>query len=180
MKAAVGFTLIELLVTVVVLGILAAFTLPNLAPLKAKQDFSQGAALIEDAFRQAQDLAVSRADTVHLIFDLQANRYWLCTAPEGVCQEKERIALPALPDGVYLMDTNFVDSRSRDQNGEPVLDDEVAFDYQGRVVDGADVLARVVLGYRPYTFLPYEIYLASLSGTTWTLQRPVEKTDEKG
>jgi len=170
-----GFTLLELMVTVLIFGILALATLPNLAPLKAKQDLSQGVALVEEAFRQAQERALSQGYTVHLIFDLKNNQYWLCETPGGGCIDSEKIALPNLPNGIYFMDTDFIDSSNVDGNGEATLDDEVAFDFQGRVVDPGDVLGRVVIASRQYAFTPYEIYLGSLTGTTWILQRPLSK-----
>jgi len=179
MKRHQGFTLIELLITVVIAGILAAVTLPNLAPLKSKQDLNQGVALVEDAFRQAQERALSKGITVHLQFDLENNNYWLCETESGGCTVEQRISLPSLPEGVYLIDTDFVNAEQRDRNGELALDDEVAFNFEGKVVDGADVLGHVVVGHRGYPFPPYEIYLASLGGTTWTLPTPPVPADEK-
>ncbi|WP_287128144.1 Tfp pilus assembly protein FimT/FimU [Candidatus Cyanaurora vandensis] len=169
-----GFTLVELLFTVVIIGILGAVALPNLAPLRARQDLGQGVALVEDSFRRAQDRALSRGTVVHLVFDLENNRAWLCELPTGDCPEDQRLALPNLPTGVVLVDTDFIISEALDESGQPLLDDEVAFDYQGRVVDGGDVLKRVVVGHRDYPFVPYEIFVAGLTGTTWTLQRRPE------
>jgi len=172
-----GFTLLELMVAVVIAGILATLTLPNLAPLRAKQDLSQGVALIEDAFRRAQDRALSRGITVHLQFDLEKNRYWLCDGAAGNCGTAQQISLPDLPAGVVIVDTDFL--MTPESAGDAVLDDEIAFDYQGRVVDGSDVLKRVVVGHRAYPFAPYEIFVAGLTGTTWTLQRAPDPVPEQ-
>jgi type II secretion system protein H len=174
MRGRMGFTLIELLITIVIAGILAAVALPNLGPLKAKQELNQGVALMEDSFRQAQERALSKGNVVHLQFDLAANSYWLC---DGNCANNQKIALPPLPTDVYIMDTDFVDSTQKDRNGDPEFDDEVAFDYEGRVVDRGDILGHIVVGHRTFPFRPYEVYLASLTGTTWTIQPEVE--DEK-
>jgi prepilin-type N-terminal cleavage/methylation domain-containing protein len=177
MKRAPGFTLLELVFTIVIAGMLAAAALPNLAPLKARQDYNQGVALVEDSFRQAQDRAIRKGITVHLYFDPRQNSYWLCDSAN--CPPEVRIELPPLPNGVYLVETDFVNSRVLDLKGEPLPDNEVAFDYQGRVEDGGDILRRVVLAHQRFSFTPFEVYLASLSGSTWSIQREADANAKK-
>ncbi len=172
-----GYTLLELLVTIVIAGILASLAVPSLAPLRGKQDFSQGTALVEDSFRTAQSIAISRSQTVHLFFDPETDQRWIC--PQEDCTEAEIITLPDLPDNLDLVGTSFVDSTQIALDGLPEIDNEVAFDYQGKVLDRGDILGRIVVAYQGYAFTPQAIYLGSLTATTWVISEelPTEEAD---
>lgn len=77
-----GFTLIEILLVVIVLGVIAGLTLPNMRG--AYNDVILKTSVNDLAFlmRYAQSRAVSKASEVRLEFNSDNDRYWLTERSE--------------------------------------------------------------------------------------------------
>lgn len=110
--AANGFTLFELLVVLLIIGLAAAFTVPNLAGSLTGMNLRTSAKKISAALRFARSRAVSEMRPYSAFFDLDKNRFSIVTkkqdddglnlGKEEDTEDSDVIKTYDLPEGVKI------------------------------------------------------------------------------
>jgi prepilin-type N-terminal cleavage/methylation domain-containing protein len=92
-----GFTLVEMVVTAVVVGVLAAVSVPNLLGLYNQNKVKEGLAQVEGALKEAQRQAMRRGKSCTVEIDITNSKIKNPSSGDG-CLLSERI----LPEGTTL------------------------------------------------------------------------------
>jgi type IV fimbrial biogenesis protein FimT len=123
-----GFTLIEAMVGVVIIGILAIATVPNLRSYRESQRMSAACDRIAAACREARSQARAQNHNIIVSYDVGANQFTVIqdANDNGVADGDETVDTWPLPDGVTLGSTTFTNN-------------QLVFNGRGLAVNGGSV-----------------------------------------
>ena len=104
-----AFTFIEILIVVILLGVVAGLSIPNLGPTYENFQLSETTKNLTYLMRYAQSRAILKGEEFQLEFDTDKTSYWLTHfVDSGDGPVKERVSGRfgrrfAVPDGVHIV-----------------------------------------------------------------------------
>lgn len=75
-----GFSLMEIMVVLAIIAVLSSISMPALRGFAATRRLKTSAEAIVDTLTFARDMAITERNTHLVVFDMDANRYWLASS----------------------------------------------------------------------------------------------------
>ncbi len=75
-----GFSLMEIMVVLAIIAVLSSVSMPALRGFAATRRLKTSAKTIVDTLAFARDMAITEKNTHLVVFDMDANRYWLASS----------------------------------------------------------------------------------------------------
>ena len=75
-----GFSLMEIMVVLAIIAVLSSISMPALRGFAAMRRLKTSAEAVVDTLTFARDMAITERNTHLVVFDMDANRYWLASS----------------------------------------------------------------------------------------------------
>jgi len=125
-----GFSLIEMLATVIILGIIAAISAPNLVALFSHHKVNNGMAIINGAIKETQRQAIRQGITCSVVLDT-VNRTMTGNPPQCLPEQRDIDDSPQSTDDISIV-SNIAPA--------PATLFTIAFSAKGNTVAGGTIV----------------------------------------